>query len=89
VAEEGVRALLEHHRSGAAVDVHLADQLVVPCTLAPTPSHFVTVRMSNHLKTNLWLVREFGVADSEARALPDGTVEVEIIPRREPEREER
>ncbi len=40
VAAEAASALLDHHRSGAAVDEHLGDQLIVPACLAEGRSTF-------------------------------------------------
>jgi RNA 3'-terminal phosphate cyclase (ATP) len=62
VANEAVAALREHHVSGAAVELHLADQLLVPLAIAARPSHFTTSRPTAHLATNAWTVEQFGVA---------------------------
>ncbi len=56
VAEEAVTAFMEYHRSGAAVDPHLADQLVLPLALAEGESSFTTSRITRHLLTNIWVV---------------------------------
>lgn len=58
---------LEDVRSGATVDRHLADQLVLFCALARGTSSYVVPRASAHLASNLWLVAQFG-----ARAAVDG-----------------
>jgi len=58
---------LEDVRSGATVDRHLADQLVVFCALARGTSSYVVPRASEHLESNLWLVGQFG-----ARVAVDG-----------------
>lgn len=81
VADEAVEAILAHDCSGAAVDPHLADQLVLPCTLAGGVSAFTTARLSAHLTTNLWVVEQFGIAASTAARTDEGTVLVEIAPR--------
>lgn len=59
VAEKAVTALLDFHDSGAAVDEHLADQLVIPLVLAPGPSMFSTAAITPHLRTNIGVVQEF------------------------------
>ena len=51
---------LEDVRSGATVDRHLADQLVLFCALARGISSYVVPRASTHLKSNMWLVAQFG-----------------------------
>ena len=62
VAEEAVAALLEFHRSDAAVDAHLADQLILPAALASGPSVLAVERVTRHLTTISWLVQQFGIA---------------------------
>jgi RNA 3'-terminal phosphate cyclase (ATP) len=51
---------LEDVRSGATVDRHLADQLVLFCALARGISSYIVPRGSAHLKSNMWLVAQFG-----------------------------
>jgi len=62
VADEAVALLLAHHRSGAAVDVHLGDQLVLPAAFASRESHYSVERVTRHLTTNSWVLERFGVA---------------------------
>ncbi len=59
VAEEAAADFLRWWRSGAAVEMHLADQLVLPLALAGGPSTFTTCRVTRHLLTNAWVVRQF------------------------------
>jgi RNA 3'-terminal phosphate cyclase (ATP) len=59
VAEEVCRDLLAYHRSGAALDMHLADQLILPMALAKSRSAFTTCRVTPHLLTNAWVVERF------------------------------
>jgi RNA 3'-terminal phosphate cyclase (ATP) len=59
VAEEACAALLAHHATGAAADLHLADQLVVPCALAAGRSVISAARLTAHLETNVHVVRQF------------------------------
>ncbi len=59
VAEEACRDLLEHHRSAAAADLHLADQLILPCALAEGKSVITTPRVTEHLVTNIHVVQQF------------------------------
>lgn len=65
VAEEAVTALLAHRDSGAALDEHLADQLVLPLALGGGVSSFTVERISRHLTTNAWVVEQFGLARVE------------------------
>jgi RNA 3'-terminal phosphate cyclase (ATP) len=59
VAEQAVTELLEFDASGAAVDRHLADQLVVPLALAEGESVLSTDAITPHLLTNIAVVRAF------------------------------
>jgi len=59
VAEEAGAQFIAHHQSGAAVDPHLADQLILPLALAAGPSAFTTSRLTPHLLTNIWVVEQF------------------------------
>jgi RNA 3'-terminal phosphate cyclase (ATP) len=61
------RALLEDLASGATVDRHLADQLVLFACLARGTTRYRVPRDSEHLRTNLWLAERFG-----ARTRRDG-----------------
>jgi RNA 3'-terminal phosphate cyclase (ATP) len=51
---------LQDVRSGATVDRHLADQLVLFCALAQGTSRYIVPRHTPHLASNLWLVGQFG-----------------------------
>jgi RNA 3'-terminal phosphate cyclase (ATP) len=60
VAEIACRALVAHHRTHAAADPHLADQLVLPFALAEGVSHVTVSRVTRHLLTNVWVAHQFG-----------------------------
>lgn len=62
VAEEAVSALFAHRNSGAALDQHLADQILNSLALAPCPSAFSAELGSRHLQTNAWVIERFGLA---------------------------
>jgi RNA 3'-terminal phosphate cyclase (ATP) len=51
---------VEDLHSGATVDRHLADQLVMFCALARGTSSYTVPRHTPHLESNLWLVAQFG-----------------------------
>lgn len=76
VAADAVRALLAHHTSGASVDEHLADQLIVPACLANGESVFSVSRISAHLTTNAWTVEQFGLAEVTIEEAADGVIGV-------------
>ncbi len=58
VAEEAVGAAERFLASGAAVDEHIADQLLLPLALARGGS-FTTTEPSGHTRTNADILREF------------------------------
>lgn len=67
------QALLEDLASGASVDRHAADQLVLFAALAHGTTRYRVPSASDHLRTNLWLAERFG-----ARSRRDGPrIEVE------------
>jgi RNA 3'-terminal phosphate cyclase (ATP) len=59
VAQEAVNDLLAFHQSGAALDQHLADQLILPLALSALPGPFQVERLSQHTLTNIWVVEQF------------------------------
>ena len=59
VGEEAASDFLDHAASGAALDPHLADQLVPYLALSGGESLFTTSRVTAHLMTNLWAVGLF------------------------------
>ncbi len=67
------QALLEDLGSGATLDRHLADQLVLFAALARGTTRYRVPGDSEHLRTNLWLAERFG-----ARTRREGSqVEIE------------
>jgi len=59
VADEACDELEEHLASGMAIDMHLADQLIIPMALAKGNSEFTTSRITRHLLTNTAVVERF------------------------------
>lgn len=58
----GARAAAELNAfldSGAAVDAHLGDQLLLPAALADGASVILAEQNTEHLRTNAWVVRQF------------------------------
>ena len=62
-AETLSREVVKEYRlfadSGASVDKHLADQLILPCIFATGESVYTTPRVTKHLTTNAEVVRMF------------------------------
>jgi RNA 3'-terminal phosphate cyclase (ATP) len=63
VAEMACEELLNFHKIGAPVDVHLGDQLLLPAALASEASQYRVAQISTHLTTNAWVIQQFGLAD--------------------------
>lgn len=59
VADEACADFFAFTTSDAAVDEHLADQLVLYMALAGGRSSFLTKSITPHLKTNTWVVEQF------------------------------
>ena len=63
VAKEAARAMLRFVESRATLDPFIADQLVVPLSLAKGPSRYATSEVTQHLVTNLETAAAFtGIA---------------------------
>jgi len=67
VGKEAAEALFEELRSGATVDLHLADMLVPYMALAEGGSVYLARSMTEHLDTNVWLAEEILGAKFEVR----------------------
>ena len=59
VADGAVDAFLAWRASGAAIDAHLADQLVSFLAVAPPPSRLTCPALTSHLRTVAWVVEQF------------------------------
>lgn len=101
VAEAACQEMLAHHRSGAPVDPHLADQLVLPLAWAAagpdvsdsptTESRISTSKISQHLLTNVWVVEQFLTRELgiEGKLGTPGTLVVKNPPAQESSSHER
>ena len=79
VAEEACAVLLHHFQSGAALEPHLADQLILPIALCRGESVFSVERITPHLVTNAWVVERFGLARIDIAPPTDGTGLIRIL----------
>ena len=59
VAADAVDELRDYLLSDACLDPHLSDQVVLFMGLAKGVSSFTTSRITEHLLTNLWVMRQF------------------------------
>jgi RNA 3'-terminal phosphate cyclase (ATP) len=78
LAEEACADLLHHYRSGAALEQHLADQLILPAAMCRSESVFSVEHISSHLATNAWVVERFGLARIDIAEAADGSGLVKI-----------
>jgi RNA 3'-terminal phosphate cyclase (ATP) len=76
VADEAVDRFLAFLASGAAVDEHLADQMLIPLALAPGTSELRSARVTRHLLTNAWIIGQFLPAKIE---IEGGVGEVGLV----------
>jgi RNA 3'-terminal phosphate cyclase (ATP) len=82
VALDACRELFAFHKTGAAVDAHLADQLVLPMSLAPGRSEMTVERVTSHLITSAHVIRQFvpamieivGEEGRQGNVVVDGTL---------------
>ena len=59
VGKKAAQDLLHFHNTESCLDPHLADQVVIYLGLAGEASSFTTSQITQHLTTNLWMVRKF------------------------------
>jgi RNA 3'-terminal phosphate cyclase (ATP) len=59
VADEAVDSLTDYLQSEGCIDPYLADQLVPFMALAEGNSSFTTIRITEHLLANLWVIQHF------------------------------
>ena len=65
VAEEACREFIQYYDSGQALDKHLADQLILPMSLAAGQSGFTTCEITQHLLTNVGVVQRLMAVEAE------------------------
>ncbi len=59
VAKEACEEFLSFHRSGMSLDPRLADQIIPYLAFTKAESSFTTSRITRHLLTNIWIVKQF------------------------------
>ncbi len=70
VADEAADAYEAYRERGAALDRHLADQILLYLALAKGPSTITTEAVTSHLLTNVWVIEQFLGARFEVRGNP-------------------
>jgi RNA 3'-terminal phosphate cyclase (ATP) len=77
-----VGLLLKRRASGAALEGHLADQILVPLSFARAPSAFTVEGVTPHLRTNAWVIGQFGLAETRFAEATAGAATVTVTPTR-------
>lgn len=77
VADGAVDAFLAWRASGAAIDAHLADQLLAFLVLAPPPSRLTCPALTSHLRTVAWVIAQFVPVRVRLADGPPPRVEIE------------
>jgi RNA 3'-terminal phosphate cyclase (ATP) len=73
VAQEALRDFQRWYAGGAAVDEHLSDQLVLPCSLVRATSRWTTPVITEHLRTVLEIAQKFLPITYSLDTQPDGS----------------
>ena len=72
---EGLRCFLE---TKGVIDEHLADQIMLPLSLATDTSRFTTPKITQHLLTNAEVIKLFSNAKMKIKGNPGGEGEIII-----------
>lgn len=72
VGEDAAREFIEHDHSGASLDPHMADQILPYLAVANGDSAFSTSRITEHLRTNIFIISKF--ADASMSIGQDGII---------------
>jgi RNA 3'-terminal phosphate cyclase (ATP) len=72
VADEAAFALIREISSNATLDVHVADQLLLPLAVVPGESEFQVREITGHLETLREVIREFLPAQIDFRPIQGG-----------------
>jgi RNA 3'-terminal phosphate cyclase (ATP) len=65
IARSVTRTLIEDMQTGAALDRHLADQIIVFAALAEGTTTVKIPAVTDHVQSNLWLVQEILGAETQ------------------------
>lgn len=86
VADAAVDAYLAWRATGAAIDEHLADQLVPFLAVVPAPSRLLCPTLTPHLRTVAWVVEQFLSVSMRLKGTIPAVVEIErhLSARRQP-----
>jgi RNA 3'-terminal phosphate cyclase (ATP) len=81
VAEEACDEFLDFMQTQAAVDPHLSDQLIPYLALAKGSSNFTVSKITKHLLTNIWVVKQFLPTDISVEGKEGDSGRVSVTPK--------
>ncbi len=59
VGKKAAKAFYNELNAGATLDIHAADQILLPAILSRTPFHVFVQQYTSHARTNMWVVQHF------------------------------
>ena len=72
VADEACNEFLAFLGTKGVIDEHLADQIIIPLALTKGTSHFITPKITQHLLTNIEIVKRFLPVSIDVSGTIDG-----------------
>jgi RNA 3'-terminal phosphate cyclase (ATP) len=78
LAQSAFDQLLEWMHEEACLDPYVADQILVPCVIAESPTTFSVSRLTQRLLTSIWVVKQFTPIHITVRGVEDGPGTVSI-----------
>ncbi len=79
VADDAADLALAFRETKAPVDLHAADQIILPLALSPDPSEYRTSEVTRHLTTNIAVIRRFLDRDISIEGEEGATGVVRIV----------
>ena len=83
VADEVCKKIEYFLSTDATIDEYLADQLLLPLSFANGSSTFSTAKVTNHLLTNVEVIRQFNTADISVSGKTGNPGIINITPRKQ------
>ena len=80
VADEAIHQFLDYLDSGAPVDEYSADQIVLVLSLSSGLSSFRTTKITNHLLTNIAVIKQFIDRDITCSGQPGSVGTITLLP---------
>ncbi len=71
VGEIASKELWKEIKSGATLDIHVSDQILPYMAMADGESSFLVREVTNHTKTNMWLIEQFFDVEFKKTAVGD------------------